>query len=271
VIDHAQMAWLLPELRRAGVPAVTYSHNVEHKLYAWRADAARGPRRWLLSREADRMRNLERELAGSVAAVWTPSEDDTSWFSSLNGTPAITFALPSPMTAGAAAPKLRDVALIGTWSWDLTRQALEWFAEQVVPLLPDHLTIEIAGRGAEWLSDRAPRLRYIGFVPDAREFMAGARAVAVPAVGATGVQVKTLDAIASGARVVASPASVRGLGALPGSVRVTATPEEFARALIEAATDPDAESPHDEAIEWTRARRASFDAQVAQAAVAAVA
>ena len=92
----------------------------------------------------------------------------------------------------------------------------------------------------------------------------------MPAVGGTGVQLKTLDAIASGARVVASPAAVRGLGDLPGSVDVAGTPKEFASALGRLAAAPESTEPSREGIEWSRERRERFRTAVAAAAHAAV-
>jgi hypothetical protein len=132
------------------------------------------------------------------------------------------------------------------------------------------LTVEVAGRGGDWIDGAYPGVRYRGFVPDALEFLAAARVVAVPGVGGTGVQIKTLDAIASGAQVVASPAAVRDLSSPPSSVHVAASPEEFADELRTLAAAPDSLAPSREGIEWTRERREYFRAAVATAARAAV-
>ena len=138
------------------------------------------------------------------------------------------------------------------------------------PRLPTGLTVEVARRGGDWIYGAYPGVRYRGFVPDALEFLAAARVVAVPGVGDTGVQIKTLDAIASGAQVVASPAAVRDVEAPPSSVHVAETPEEFAAAVRRLAVAPDSRAPSPEGIEWTRRRRSQFQAAVARAAEAAV-
>jgi glycosyltransferase involved in cell wall biosynthesis len=132
--------------------------------------------------------------------------------------------------------------------------------------LGDDVAVEIAGRGGDFAADRRPNVRYRGFVADAMEFLAGARAVAVPSVGGSGVQVKTLDAIASGNPVVSTAVGVRGLGTVPRSVRVEDDPAEFAAALREALR---AESAPDDALEWARVRRERFAADVAEAVEAA--
>ena len=160
---------------------------------------------------------------------------------------------------------------MGTWTWKVTRSALEWFLERVHPRLPERLSIEVAGRGGDWIDGAYPGVRYRGFVADPLGFLAAARVVAVPGVGGGGVQLKTLDAIASGARVVATPAAVRGLATLPSSVHVAGTPEEFADELQRLAAAPDSIAPSRTGIEWTRERREHFREAVAAAAAAAVA
>ena len=108
-------------------------------------------------------------------------------------------------------------------------------------------------------------LRYRGFVVNATEFLASARVVAVPSVGGSGVQVKTLDAIATGARVVATRAAVRGLGELPASVHVAADAREFAAAVASAAADPASLEVNEDALRWARDRSERFATEVAAA------
>jgi glycosyltransferase involved in cell wall biosynthesis len=200
--------------------------------------------------------------------VWVLADDDAEHFARFGE--VRTLRVPSAFSApDVAVAKRYDVALIGTWTWHLTRRGLEWFLDRVCPLLPGTLEVDVAGRGGEWVARAGAPVRYCGFVPDAQEFLSSARVVAVPSLGGTGVQVKTLDAIASGSRVVATAAGVRGLGALPGSVRVAHSAEEFASQLTEAAQSPESLEPSREALGWTRTRRERFVADVGAAVEAA--
>jgi hypothetical protein len=270
VVDHAQSGWIAPELSRAGLPFVLVAHNVEQAIYAARAARAQGTRRRLEGREQRLVQRLEESLARSARAVWALTDVDAAHFSAFGI--VRTLAVPAGVRASTREePKRCDVALLGTWTWDVSRSALEWFLEHVHPRLPDGLTVEIAGRGGAWIDGTYPSIRHWGFVPDALGFLAGARVVAVPSLGGTGVQVKTLDAIASGARVVVSPPAVRGLADPPGSVHVADTAEDFAGAVERFATDPESLTPSREGIEWTRRRRERFQADVEAAAAAAVA
>jgi hypothetical protein len=244
---------------------VLLADNIETLLYAGRAKASRGLGRALYRREARLIGRLEQRLGSRGRAVWALGESDATHFR--HYATALVLPLPSHFAPPAAqVVKRRDVALLGTWTWDESRAALEWFLEQVAPRLPAGLTVEVAGRGGEWIDGSHPEVRYCGFVPDALEFLSGARVVAVPGVGTTGVQVKTLDAIASGACVVASPPALRELPDLPSSVHVAATPEEFARSLSELAVAPEALTPQRAGIDWSNERRQRFTAVVAEAA-----
>jgi hypothetical protein len=265
VVDHAQMGWLVPMLERTGTPHVLLAENVETLLYARRAKGSRGLGRALYRREERLVGRLEERLARRARAVWALGPSDATHFRRFGA--ALVLPLPSHFDPPAApVEKRRDIALLGTWTWDESRAALEWFLDQVAPRLPAGLTVEVAGRGGEWIDGSHPEVRYCGFVPDALEFLSGARVVAVPGAGATGVQVKTLDAIASGACVVASPPALRDLPDPPSSVRVAATPEEFAQGLRELAAAPEALTPQRAGIEWSEERRQRFTAVVAEAA-----
>ena len=269
VVDHAQMGWVGPELERSDLPFVLSSHNVEEQLYAAQADGARGARRRLLRREARLIGRLEEHVARAGRGVWSHAEADTAHFGRFGRAWTI------PVHSGFTQPpnglrKRCDVALMGTWTWDATRAALEWFLERVHPHLPPEVTVEVAGRGGDWIDRAHPGVRYRGFVRDPLAFLAAARVVAVPGVGRTGVQIKTLDAIASGAQVVASPAAVRDLSSPPASVHVADTPEDFARELQRLAAAPDSLVPSRAGLEWTRERREHFLEAVTAAAAAAV-
>src|SRR4029077_15790218 len=104
-----------------------------------------------------------------------------------------------------------DVAVLGTWTWSANRAGLKWFLGEVCPHLPPWLAVEVAGAGSEALEGSAPGVRMRGRVPEVMPFLQRARVVAVPSVRGEGVQINTLDAIASGRAVVATPIATRGI------------------------------------------------------------
>ncbi|HEY9660863.1 MAG TPA: glycosyltransferase [Allocoleopsis sp.] len=234
IIDHPQLGWLekfVPDQTEL----VTIAHNIEHEIYQDNAKAARHPlARWIYQREARLIKAMEDQLAAKVRQVWTLTAHDSQYFATVQPQEQVkTFALPP----GLATPQYStptkefDIGLIGSWAWKPNEEGLQWFLQQVYPLLPPSLSIHVAGRGAEWLDQQYPNIHYRGFVPNAQEFMAQAKAVAVPTLSGGGIQIKTLDAIASGSAIVATPVALRGISDLPPTVQIAEQAADFALQL----------------------------------------
>lgn len=264
IVDHAGLRAVAPLSDPA--PMVFIAHNAEAEMYARLAAEARGRLgRWVNAREARLIREVEAELARRVDQVWALTESDAEYFRGL-APPADVRVLE---VASAIRPRGEppepdyDVALIGTWNWDANGRGLRWFADAVLPLLPGELTVAVAGRGADWLAERGhSNLSVHGVVPDAQRFMSAARVVAVPSVTGGGIQLKTLDAIACGARVVATEVATRGIGDLPATVAVASDPARFAAELERLAGARDRHESAAEAAAWSDERRRRFDASV---------
>lgn len=267
ILDHAQVGWLAGHL--GGLPYVYVAHNVESEVYRSQAAAAAGAAtRWGHAREARLWACVEHELVRGARMVWTLTARDAERLArEAPEVPVTAFALPpAPVepVAAAGAPAF-DVALLGTWTWEANAVGLRWFADEVVPRLPEGLDVLVAGLGgAQALAGRSG-LRAVGRVPDAAAFLRSARVVAVPTMAGGGIQVKALDAIALGVPVVTTTRGVRGIGALPAHVRTAHGPDAFAasvRAALSAPADPAAPAV---AAAWARGRREDFVAAVAEA------
>lgn len=267
VIDHAQMGWLL-RLGPWALPHVYLVHNVEHRLYADLA-ANGGIRRGIEARESRRIRRHEETLCRTAAAVWALTAEDASALSALGAEDRVSaFDLPPAASAGPPTVATCDVALLGSWTWRANAAGLEWFVDAVRPLLPDHLRVEVGGAGGHAITTGSAGMTIRGRVPDAAEFLRSARVIAVPAISGAGVQIKTLDAIASGRRVVATDKAMRGIADPPPTVRLADEPAEFAAAIMDALAaggDGDAARVADE---WTQLRRRAFRSQLGRATAA---
>ncbi len=269
VVDHAQAAWLDPRRWWDG-PLVHVAHNAEHRMYADSAARAGGVRGLLLGREAERIRYLEGKIADAADEVWALTSTDAAALEALAGTRSRVLALPgTPAPEGPLPEPAVDVAILGLWSWAPNAEGLRWFLDRVAPLVPPDIRVSIAGAGANGLAARHPEVAFPGRVPDAQAFLRSARVVAVPSVAGGGVQVKTLDAVASGRPVVATTHAARGIDPLPASLTVADDPEQFAGALMAAAADDEGRvHAAAAAIKWSRDRREHLALQVCDAAAA---
>lgn len=266
VVDSARMAWLVPDGGWA-CPHVVVAHNVEYRIYEGLARGAGLARGIVLRREARVLRRAEAAACAAAAEVWALKDEDVATLEGLGARRVRTFAVPGTGAGDDAgtAPPSRDVAVLGGWHWAANAAGLAWFAERVVPRLGERgLEVHVAGADADAVVSGRPGLVLHGRVPDALEFLRSGRVVAVPSVTGEGVQIKTLDAIASGRPLVATSVAMRGIADPPGTVRVADDPAEFADAVAAAAAT--ASDGADEARRWARRRLDAFRAAVAVAA-----
>ena len=257
IIDHAHMGWVaeLPDL-----PArkLFIAHNLEHSLYKDIAQSGSNAKRAIYGREAKHLGAKEVVLGAASDAVITLSNADRDGFANLGvltdkitviDLPGQAFDLTQP-----APPKTYDIGLIGSWQWDVNRQGILWFLSDVLPHLPNDLTVAIAGSGSETLPTNDPRVNKLGRVPDAGQFMRACRAIAVPTVVGSGIQLKTIEGISVGVPMVVTPLALRGINDAPSHVRTAQTGVELAEALTEAMTS----TPTEPVPQWASSRRERF-------------
>ena len=255
VVDHVQAGWWWVDdsLRR---PMVLVAHNVEADIYRDQAASSTGARRVAFEREHRLVAEAEGALARRAAQVWAFTPEDAAHFGGrLLPLPS---ALEEP-SAPEVAPT-RDVAVLGTWTWEPNATGLRWFVDEVVPHLHTR-DVHVAGAGGEDVVGGA--VTHHGVVPDAARFLDDARVVAIPSRAGRGVQVKTIDALARGAWVVATSVALRGLDIAPPLVRCADEPATFAREIEDLLTT--VHGRNDAAREWARTRRDTFSAAVRDA------
>jgi hypothetical protein len=270
VIDHAQVGWLVPHL--GGRPFIYIAHNVESEVYRTQAQAAGGlAGRWRYGREARIIEAFERSLVAEAEVVFTVTQRDADFFEgSVPGARAVSFAQP-PSAIPAPEPRRTpefDVGLLGTWAWAANAVGLRWFVEEVAPLLPDGLDIRAAGVGAEEIVAGTTSVQAVGRVPDAVDFLRSARIVLIPTRAGGGVQIKSIDAISTGARIVATPLAVRGIGELPAHVAVAEGPEDFAAAVAAMLAEPPSGTEMEDSYRWATSRAERFAKAVGDEAAA---
>nr|HCI9148694.1 glycosyltransferase [Klebsiella variicola] len=238
-IDHTQMLWICDYFSN-DQRVILISHNVESQLYDDLAnDSSNWLKRNILRLESSKLKKLELSSIKTINQIWSLSENDTAYYSKLNNSEynsltCITFdALPLLEPDLQPLPEANyDVSLLGTWSWDANMKGLRWFFDNVYPLLPMEITIQVAGKGADWLADKYKNVKYKGFVEDAHEFLSRSKVIAIPSISGAGVQIKTLDAITIGRPIVASQFALRGLEDIPSYVYSSRQASEMAKQIM---------------------------------------
>lgn len=264
IVDHVQMSWVAQSIPVTD-KLIGVTHNVEHQMYQSLAREQQGRlRRWVYERESRLLRKMEIDFAIKVDRLWTLTKSDAAFYAGVKENGDVK-EIPLPASAvpsEAAAMKDFDIGLIGSWTWKANEEGLTWFFDSVYPNLPPSVAIRVAGSGAKWLEGRYRNVRYLGFVDDAQGFLRQARVVAIPALSGGGIQIKTLDAIASGSQIVATALALRGIEDPPPTVRVAETPNQCATQLCLAIGSSGVEASALRAVQWAQRRKSRFRDEV---------
>jgi GT2 family glycosyltransferase/glycosyltransferase involved in cell wall biosynthesis len=198
--------------------------------------------RWELRRELDLWRKFETAAWRTVDRVVTMSERDrrmvttASAVTLANGVDLDRFRPAADSAAAVSATEPRRILFIGSFAHRPNVMAVEFFVNDVWPLLHDATLHIIAGARHEQyavLSDLAqPGIVVEGFVADVRPAYRRAALVVAPLVASAGTNIKVLEAMAMGKTVVSTPAGVNGLDLIPGQDFVLVhTAREMAAAI----------------------------------------
>ncbi len=226
----------------------------------WRdyARRSRGPRRWLFTREADRLLALERRLAGAAARTFLVTEAEARLLADRapelsgrldvleNGVDAERFDPAAPLGPDPWPPGPGPrLVFTGVLDYPPNVDAVAWFAREVLPRLRGELgPVRFAIVGARPVAAvralaASPGVLVTGRVADVRPWLGRAEVAVVPLRIARGVPNKVLEAMAMARPVVATPQAVVGLHARPGRELVVAEDAAgFAAAIAALVRDP---------------------------------
>lgn len=141
-------------------------------------------------------------------------------------------------------PRLEErgplIVFTGQMDYAPNIDAVRWFAEAVMPRLPEARFAIVGRKPTEAVLRLAgPRTIVTGAVADVRSWLAAADVVAAPLRIARGIQNKVLEAMAMARPVVASPAAFEGIEAEPGRHLLVADGAEAqAEAIAALLADP---------------------------------
>jgi polysaccharide biosynthesis protein PslH len=249
-LAHVDSLDLAPYFRLLGdLPVVCVHHNIESALLRRRAGVAKSAllRRYLAF-QADLMERAEREWCPRVRLNVVVSPDDAKGIAALAPTARVEL-VPNGVDIDTYQPGTvtdpRGVVFVGGTTWFPNRDALEFFAQDVLPILrtrvPDvHITW--AGRSSE--EERiAYREKYgielTGYLDDIRPTVAAAACYIVPLRVGGGTRLKILDAWSMGKAIVSTSVGCEGLVTADGeNILIRDDPATFAEAIAQVLLDP---------------------------------
>ena len=239
-------------------PLVYRSQNVEHRYYRDLRRVAHGVLKMKLALNAVRLAAAEREIRAAADLVADISADDLQEWNALGGAgnalvvPPVWFPPPEP--ASHDLDRDIDLLFVGNLRTPNNVEGLSWLVDEVLPIVRTRTKprdIRVVFAGSEPDAEQLKRWRAAGVqcVPnpsDVAGFYQRARVVVNPLQRGSGVNLKMIEALASGRPVVATPIAIRGL---PDEVRsyfaVGSSPLAFASAALALLDSP--EDPIDKA------------------------
>ncbi len=219
----SQMAQYLPAEPQARV--IMDFVDMDSAKFASYAEAAKGPMRWMLAREARLLKAYEGVVAARADASLFVSEAEASLFRQStgaervqaieNGIDTAHFDPAADFARVDAGPAL--IVFTGQMDYRPNIEAVTWFAEDILPRVrathPD-ARFAIVGRNpteAVKALAKSGDVIVTGEVEDIRGWLAVAALVVAPLKLARGIQNKVLEAMAMARPVVASSAAAEGI------------------------------------------------------------
>jgi glycosyltransferase involved in cell wall biosynthesis len=248
-VDSLDLSGYLGEL--GTLPTICVHHNVESALLRRRAGlATKRVTAAYLRHQAALMQREEREWCPRLPLNVAVSDDDRAQLERL-APGARVIVVPNGVDTDAFRPAevpQQGIVFVGGMTWFPNRDALEYFAAEIQPLLArdgEAPRVTWVGRATEGATAkyRAVGIELTGYVDDIRPYVDAAACYVVPLRVGGGTRLKVLDAWAMGKAVVSTSVGCEGLDARDGwNILIRDDPKGFADAARRVLDDPELRS-----------------------------
>lgn len=244
-VDSLDLSGYLAEV--SSLPVVCTHHNVESQLLQRRAEAEKNPLiRGYIGYQARLMRGEEQRWCPRADLNVTVSQQDRETLRGLAPTARIA-VVPNGVDTTYFAPRgtgKEGVAFVGSNTWFANRDALAYFAEEILPLIrAKYANVPVYWVGAATEGDRRRYqeqfgITMTGYADDVRDYIAKALCYVVPLRVGGGTRLKILDAWSMGKAIVSTSVGCEGLDTVPeGNILVADTAQTFADSVLRVLRD----------------------------------
>jgi glycosyltransferase involved in cell wall biosynthesis len=209
------------------LPVCIAAHNVEWEIWSRTAATERRPAHHLLfSAQTALMRRFEQRVFSRFGHATAVSTGDAARIADMGCTHVT--VVPNGVDATLYMPSdtddvpPRSLVFSGSMDWRANQDAIQWFIDEVHPLLvaQGDYQFHVVGRSPpSWLQDpaRVPRQVVVtGAVDRVQPYIANAAVYVVPLRVGGGSRLKILEALSMGRAVVSTAVGAEGLDVTPG-------------------------------------------------------
>ena len=224
------------------------AHNVEHRIWQHLAKETKPlTKRIYLSWLADKLKEYEINAMHDFDCIAAISEDDKKNFQEMGCSvpiQVVPFGLDASELPPAQHGPVSHVFHLGAMDWRPNIQGLEWFTNQIWPLVVERVPkarLHLAGRNfhehSPW--QEIPNVDVKGEVDDAWDMMTSDGIMIIPLLSGSGMRIKAIEAMAGGRPIVSTSIGVEGIQGTNGKhYHIADTPDAFASRIIELLSNP---------------------------------
>ncbi len=152
----------------------------------------------------------ELKRVGQFDQIWTISIEETYFFKQFftNKVHFITMMKDDPVPQPQA--PVFDLIYVATHS-PHNKRSIEWFLDQVYPLLPTGLKICVIGNILDHIPQGIPNITRVEFAEKLDDYYNKSKVVICPMLSGTGIKIKVVEAMAFGLPVVCTTGGVDGI------------------------------------------------------------
>jgi len=234
------VAQYLPMIQTKAVKLLR-QHNVEYAIWQTLANTKKGLMRWYISFLAKRLEQFEEAITPQFDALVSITESDRIASIRYLYFKKISTTIPAGIIKQEqATDKFNSAYLyhIGSMEWMPNIEAMDWFHEQIWPLI-----LEASPASEFFMAGKHMPKRYenwvyknfhvMGEVDSVEQFSADKSILVVPLRSGSGIRIKTIEAMMAGKAVVTTSQGAFGLDIVDGvHCLIADEPKSFAEACV---------------------------------------
>lgn len=224
------------------------AHNVEHIVWQRLGENEKNPvTKWYLKKLTAQLKEYEIETLQKIDAVVSISQDDLSYFKSINPTiQSLVFPLSLDLEEyqqQSTSNGAFTVFHLGSMDWFPNIEGVDWFLNNVYSKLISSLpkiNVFLAGKKmpSRILNKKYSNIQVEGNIDNPVQYMQGKDIMVVPLFSGSGMRVKIIEGMALGKVVISTSIGAEGINYTDKkNILIANTPDEFVHAIKEIQND----------------------------------